>query len=348
LFSILLLVSKVEGRVPGFGRLAQVATAALRQKRGMNGMAASVAKTSQGTNEMPIVVLDFSGSTADDRCDAPVGPFVETYAAEGITITEEEARAPMGLAKDKHIAQIPVMSPSVAQEWERVHGRSINQEDVDRMFARFKPLQIQAVKDFSTLIEGARETHRALIKIGIEYIGGTTGFFKEAADAFRECVGEQGFHFSHIVCPDDVGGKGRPAADQETGGYGMVLENMKKAGVYDPRLVIKAGDTEGDIEEGRRIEEVYGTPTWTVGFYQKGNYWPFTDEQVAAMSPEEYAHNLLYAKYRLGRANFLIPSIAQLPGVVESIMELNRRGITPDQFNEIHSKQVQECPLWQR
>ena len=52
------------------------------------------------------LILDFSGTTLDPHVIAPAFSFMEAFAKEGVPITMEEARKPMGLRKDLHILRI--------------------------------------------------------------------------------------------------------------------------------------------------------------------------------------------------------------------------------------------------
>eukprot|EP01084_Bolivina_argentea_P199617 341534_1 len=51
-------------------------------------------------------ILDWSGTTADAHVIAPAVVFHEVFTKHGVPITMKQARLPMGLRKDLHIAQI--------------------------------------------------------------------------------------------------------------------------------------------------------------------------------------------------------------------------------------------------
>ena len=69
------------------------------------------------------VVLDWSGTTADAYVIAPADVFVEVFKRQGVTISMSEARGPMGLRKDLHIAEL-AKDPEIAKRWEDVHSWS--------------------------------------------------------------------------------------------------------------------------------------------------------------------------------------------------------------------------------
>ena len=63
------------------------------------------------------VLLDWAGTTMDYGCMAPAVVFVEVYKRQGVPITTEEARAPMGAHKRVHIQRISQLD-SVRRRWQ--------------------------------------------------------------------------------------------------------------------------------------------------------------------------------------------------------------------------------------
>src|SRR5262245_66644940 len=86
------------------------------------------------------VLLDWAGTTMDYGCMAPAVVFVEVYKRQGVPITMEEARAPMGAHKRVHIQKISELD-SVRRRWQATHGRPQTDDDVHRMFTELVPLQ---------------------------------------------------------------------------------------------------------------------------------------------------------------------------------------------------------------
>ena len=50
------------------------------------------------------VIMDWAGTAVDYGCFAPVAAFLKAFGEVGITVTMEEARRPMGMAKIDHIS----------------------------------------------------------------------------------------------------------------------------------------------------------------------------------------------------------------------------------------------------
>ena len=83
------------------------------------------------------VILDWAGTTLDYGCFAPAVVFRAVYQRQGVDISIEEAREPMGAHKKVHIRQISQME-SVADRWNQVHGRRPSEQDVEAIIELFR------------------------------------------------------------------------------------------------------------------------------------------------------------------------------------------------------------------
>ena len=255
-----------------------------------------------------MVVLDWAGTTMDYGCLAPAVVFIEVYKRQGVEISMEQARQPMGLHKREHIKAIS-QQPAVAEKWEQAHGRPVQVKDIDAMFAEFQPLQMQCLADYADLIPGTLETVAALRKQGI-LIGSTTGYFTEAMELLKQEAARRGYMPDSSVCATQVRA-GRPEP-------WMLLQNMLNTGIYPPEAVVKVDDTKPGIEEG------LNAGTWAVGLAKTGNEVGLNQADVNALPVEQLAGRLNKARQELARvgAHYVVDSIAELPAVVE---EINRR-----------------------
>jgi phosphonoacetaldehyde hydrolase len=157
------------------------------------------------------VLLDWAGTTMDYGCMAPAVVFVEVYKRQGVPITMEEARIPMGAHKRVHIQQIGEIE-RVRRRWEEAHGRPPTDDDVSRMRAR-----------------------------GIK-IGSTTGYTTEMMRINMDDARRQGYAPDSTVCASDVPA-GRPYP------Y-MCLQNVINLGVSPVDACVKVDDTTPGVEEG--------------------------------------------------------------------------------------------------
>lgn len=87
------------------------------------------------------VILDWAGTVLDCGVYAPAVVFVEVFETEGVPITMEEAREPMGTHKKVHIRKITQLEP-VRRRWYEKFGRYPEEVDVERMYQNFIPKQV--------------------------------------------------------------------------------------------------------------------------------------------------------------------------------------------------------------
>ena len=172
-----------------------LATQAKQQKAMLEGVEASTRKVLEDANQtfmaqaetlvlsqpcadlspLQAVIFDWAGTLVDFGSLAPTQIFVEAFASFGITITLAQARGPMGLSKWDHIHQL-LQDESIAAQWQTVFGRTPTNEDVDAIYARFMPLQIAKVGEFSAPIAGAVQTLQWLRAHGLK-VGSCSGPF---------------------------------------------------------------------------------------------------------------------------------------------------------------------------
>ncbi len=183
-----------------------------------------------------LVVFDWAGTLVDHGSRAPALAFVEAFARFGITATEAEARAPMGLPKRAHIAAM-LATPTIAAQW----GGPVDDAAIDKVYACFVPLNADIAARESAAIQGVAEALVRLRAMNIA-IGSTTGYVREIMDRVVPLAAASGIAPDCIICSDEVP-NGRPAPDG-------VLANMAHFGITDPAMVLKIDDTTPGIAEG--------------------------------------------------------------------------------------------------
>lgn len=261
------------------------------------------------------VVLDWAGTTCDHGCLAPAQTFAEAFAAAGVPITVEQARAPMGMAKWQHIKTITRM-PSVAEAWERHHGRASDDADVDALYERFLPLQLETVARYSEMIPGVLDAIAAMRARGLK-IGSTTGYPREVMDVVIREAKAQGYEPDSIVTAGDTP-LGRP-------GPFPALKALIEMGVYPVEAVVKIGDTVVDIEEG------LNGGMWAVGVTVTGNEVGLSVEEWAALGPDEQdrLRGRAAAKLAAAGAHYVIDSVVDIMPILDEIEAALARGETP-------------------
>lgn len=261
------------------------------------------------------VILDWAGTTIDYGCLAPTAVFIEVFQQRGVTISPQEARAPMGMFKRDHIAAITQM-PAVADRWVATHGRPPDDVDVDAMYQSFSPLQMATLADHAALIPGARETAEVFRVRGLK-IGSCTGYTRAMMDVLAPLAAEQGYAPDALVCGDEVRA-GRPAP-------WMALHNALLLDVYPLAGIVKIGDTPVDMQEGRNAG------MWTIGVALTGNEVGLSQVEAAALSAEERTARVRTAAERLWNAgaHYVVETIADVPTCLDEIEEALSRGMRP-------------------
>jgi len=229
------------------------------------------------------IIMDWAGTTVDYGCFAPVNAFIAAFEAFGIKTTVEETRIPMGLPKRKHIEKM----------LENM-GRSYTQEEVDQIYARFEPALFEVLAKHTDPLPGVIEAVQHIREMGI-VIGSTTGYTQAMMDVVVPLAKEKGYVPDCIVCPDETGGVGRPYP------Y-MLWRNLEKLGIESMHNVLKIGDTEADMQEGKNAGCL------CVGIL-KGS------SMLALNGDKEISRQ----KYIEAGADYVIEDISALPALIKSL-----------------------------
>lgn len=267
------------------------------------------------SNKLQAVVFDWAGTMLDYGSQAPMGAFVQLFARYGVSISIDEARVPMGLAKWDHIHALG-NAPRIAAEWARVHGRVFSDADCDELYEVFTPMNMASVSQHATLIPGALEVVQALREQGLK-IGSTTGYNRPIMDVLAPLAAAQGYVPDNLVCAGDM-----PSARP---GPLMMVKTLADLGVWPPASVVKVDDTVPGLQEGRAIG------CWVVGLAVTGNMLGLSEAQWQALSEHEQAELRARASAELyaGGAHFVIDGVSQLPGVLAQIAGLAAGGVRP-------------------
>lgn len=261
------------------------------------------------------VILDWAGTTVDYGSCAPAMVFIEVFKRQGIEITLEQAREPMGTHKRVHIEKISKMPP-VAERWQQVHGRSCTDADIERLYQEFVPLQLACLAAYADLVPGTLEAVRDFRRRGLK-VGTTTGYNGEMLKVLLSEAKKRGFEPDASVCATDVPA-GRPAP-------WMALRCAMEMQVYPLESCVKIGDTVPDIDEG------LNAGMWTIGVVMSGNEIGLTPRQITEL-PASVLHARRAAGYdRLHRAgaHYVVDSIAEVPPILEQIDRRLAQGEKP-------------------
>lgn len=265
--------------------------------------------------KIKLVVFDLAGTTVDHGCIAPVAAFVNGFKEFGVDISIEQARAPMGMEKRAHIRAIGEMA-DVASQWLSVHGRGLEETDIDAMYHAFVPGLLTVLPENSELIPGTISCVQELEQRDIR-VAATTGYFREATAIVLEQTAKAGFIPQASCCATEVP-EGRPAP-------WMIYHCMQALGVYPAQCVVNVGDTPVDVESG------CNAGVWSIGVTASGNAVGLTEKELAELDTSARKDLVKAAEHELLAAggHYAIDTIADLPEIINDIEQRLARGETP-------------------
>ncbi len=263
------------------------------------------------------IVLDWSGTTADAYVLAPAVVFVQVFKKHGVEISMAEARGPMGLRKDLHIKELTEV-PEIRERWKGVHGAYPDQGSVDAMFADFVPMQLDCLRDYTTLLPHVAEVIQRFQKDGIK-IGSTTGFVRSMVDILEADAKKQGYVPDASVAGDEVAHGARPRPF-------MVYRNLDLMDVSPIQSVVKVDDTISGV--GEALE----AGCWGVGIARYSNYMDIDSmAHLESLSEAEIERRLKATReiLRKSGAHYVIDTFDQMPEVVADVNQRLARGERP-------------------
>jgi phosphonoacetaldehyde hydrolase len=264
---------------------------------------------------LKLAVFDWAGTTVDYGCMAPAAVFVEGFRRQGVTVSMEEARGPMGMEKRAHIETLGAM-PRIAEAWLQRHGKPMQPCDVDAMYNDFVPLLLDVLDQHAGVIPGVLEAVDALRAMDMK-IAASTGYFVEAMEIVGRAAARQGYRPEFTISANQVA-VGRPAP-------WMIYRAMEAMGVFPPQAVVAVGDTVPDVEAG------LNAGVWTVGVAQTGNEVGLSEAEFAALSAAEQDAKQRKARATLtaAGAHFVVDGVWALPAIVAEINTRLHQGEQP-------------------
>lgn len=261
------------------------------------------------------VIFDWAGTTVDFGSLAPVRAIMELFARERVPINDADARRDMGIFKKDHIRRV-LDAPHVEAAWLSQYGKPPTETDVEDLFAKFIPLQLEVLEEHSRLILSAGHIAQNLKSRGLR-IASTTGYTRPMLEVLLASAAEQGYRPEISLCPDDTGG-GRPLP-------WMCLRIALEFQLSSTAAAAKVGDAISDIEEA------LNAGMWAVGVAGTGNEIGLSAEDFAALPESERDFRLARARERLqvAGAHYVVDSVAAIEPVIERIDERLSAGERP-------------------
>ncbi len=202
-------------------------------------------------SSIELVVFDIAGTTVKDNGEVAIS-FQKAMHEYGYDIPVEKITPLMGYKKTEAIK-------TMLNEFEPDQSK-ITREKIDAIHKRFIELMVayySETKDLQSL-QNAEEVF-AYLKNKKVKIGLNTGFYNDITDVIMDRLGwlKKGT-IDYVVSSNEVAA-GRPHP------Y-MIQKIMKDASVTDAKKVIKLGDTEVDVGEGKNAGCLYSIAVTTGAF----------------------------------------------------------------------------------
>ena len=282
------------------------------------------------TSPIKAFIFDWAGTMIDFGCCAPVEALQEAFTEIGLTLSDSEARADMGMAKRAHIEAILFREP-LASTFFDLNGRTPIDTDVDDLFWRVEPKMIEAAARRTVLIEGAAALVETLRGKGIK-IGSGTGYSRSMMDEILKAAAHQGYSPDCVVCAGETA-FGRPSPL-------MSYKAMLDLGVYPARACVKVDDAIVGITEGLEAG------LWTIGLAASGNGVGLRHDEFKALSHDERQKRVQISANALinAGAHYVVDSVADIEALLPEIEDLISHNIKPsDKKPQLRLKMNELC-----
>ncbi|MEY8371077.1 phosphonoacetaldehyde hydrolase [Aerococcaceae bacterium 50-4] len=253
-----------------------------------------------------LVIFDWAGTTVDFGSMAPVNAIEQLFNEYEIPVTDEEIRKPMGTEKREHLSTM-LGFDRIRDAWVEKFTSAPSEEDVDKMYARFKEILIEGIPDNSHVKPGTVETVAQLRERGIK-IGTTTGYNREMAQLAANTAKAEGFDPDFTATVTDTNNIGRPFP------Y-MIFKNMEALNVLSVKEVVKVGDTLTDIEEGINAGAI------AIGLIEGSSQLGLKESELNALSAE--AKDARFAEvreaYKQVGAHYVVDTMSDLIEIIDNL-----------------------------
>lgn len=245
------------------------------------------------------VVFDWAGTLVDEGSAAPIEALATVFSQEGIVVSEQNLRSPMGRLKRDHIRDVLAV-PDVCSQWVALRDRRPSLSDVERLNDALEAIMPDIAVTRANPLPKVLDTLDELRRHGYK-LGSTTGYTRRTLDALRMAAATHGVVVEAATASDEVT-QGRPYP-------WMIYKTMEQLGVYPPWRVVKVGDTPVDMQEARNAD------CWAVGVVFGGNELGLSCDAIDALPEGERRTLVDQARRRLSDAgaDVVLDDMGQLP-----------------------------------
>lgn len=221
--------------------------------------------------KIKLVVFDMAGTTIHDESNVAKSFQYALHQFGYTQVTLEQANQKMGYSKPQAIRELVSLY--------ELNPLKITSELVEAIHRAFVEGMLNFYREDPTVrpISDAEFVFKELHKMGIK-VALDTGFNREITDIILARVGWANTTLIDATATSDEVPQGRPFP------Y-MIQKIMLELGVSDPKMVVKVGDTEVDVNEGLRANCLMSIGI-TSGVFTKEELIPYKPTHLAASLTE--------------------------------------------------------------
>lgn len=226
-------------------------------------------------NKYSLVVFDIAGTTVRDKGNIAEA-FMRAFQQFDIEVPEEEVNKVMGWRKIDAIQLLLSKYHPAEEKINQVLVDQIHDVFIDNMVTFYeRDEELQPLQHAEELFTALKERN---IKVALN-----TGFTRRITDVIlKKLDWDESSLIDYVITSDEVP-EGRPYPF-------MIQQLMQNSGITDASQVIKVGDTEVDVQEGRNAG---------CGLVVSVTTGAYTKEQLQAYQPDH-----------------IIDSLSELPGLI--------------------------------
>ena len=195
-------------------------------------------------------IFDLGGTLVDRYSLTTILSLKNAFQKNGIILNNKLIFKDMGIKKQDHITII-LNDEHISWSWRHIHGRHPDINDSHRLFEEYNSIQKVRCTELMDIIPETKKTIDLLRDKGIQ-LGVTTGFNYHTMRLIKEKLDKNNIILDNYISSTCLDLPARPNPS-------MIIENMYRFDINDPKQVIKIDDTVVGIEEGKNAG------CWTVG-----------------------------------------------------------------------------------
>lgn len=251
------------------------------------------------------VIFDWAGTLIDFGSMAPVKALLELFEEHGVSLSNVEVRAPMGLLKRDHIRALLQME-RVESAWQAIHGSPANEQTVEALNEELEQRMPEIAARTAIPLPGTVEVLHRLRGRGMR-IGSTTGYTRPTMQVVQPAAAQAGIIVDALYTPSEVPA-GRPLP-------WMIYRNCIDLAAYPPSSIVKVGDTLQDVYEG------LNAGAWAIGVVVGSSQMGLSESEYNALDEVAQRQRIAEARAAFTRAgvHYVIDTLNHLEGVIDEI-----------------------------